>query len=308
MRCSIHVKAFGLYVTYHIPRPKNKDERVAKGHVDAVNDDIGAQFGRRQDHRREGVVDDDRGSLVVGNPGELRDVSDGEGWIGDAFEVEDLGFSLNDGVFHGGEVPDVDERGGDIADPREEMGEQGVGAAVEGTRRHHVIAGAEELEQHRRDRRHAGGGAVGRLGAFHGGHEAANVEHRRVEVTAVDEVIVVRSQLPGEHPPQRLRLHHRERGGGLDGHIDAAVLAELVAGAGQRRRRVIPHLHARLAALLGLHHFVALPFLGTRPSFVGNVVDVLMDGLRHYCCKENSKKLEIEIGFVGDDEIESVYI
>jgi len=52
-------------------------------------------------------------------------------------------------------------------------------------------------------------------------------------MAAVDEKVAVGAQLAGEHSAEGLRLHDRERGGGLDGHVDAAVLPELVTREGQ---------------------------------------------------------------------------
>ena len=130
-----------------------------------------------------------------------------------------------------------------------------MGAAVEGAGGDDVAAAGAELEEDGGDGGHAAGGAVSGLGALDGGHEAAEVEHRRVEVAAVDEEVAVGAQLPGEHPPHRLRLHHRERRRRLDRHVHAAVLPELVPRARQRRRRVVVvghHQLLRVAAAVGV--------------------------------------------------------
>lgn len=237
-----------------------------------MDDDVGAEPRRRNDHRREGIVDDHRDVLIVRYPAQLGDVSDGERRIGDGLKVEHVGPAANDRRRHRVVVADVDERRRDVARAGEEVGEERVGPAVEGAGGDHVAAGAAELEEDGGDGGHAGGGAVGGLRALEGGHEAAEVEHGGVEVAAVDEEVAVGAELAGEHPPHRLRLHHREGGGGLDRHVDAAVLAELVAGIGQRRRRVLGVRRlGRGVVLLGGGELVPLVVGGARALLGGDV-------------------------------------
>jgi len=97
---------------------------------------------------------------------------------------------------------------------------------------------AAQLQQHSGNRRHPARGAVRRLCALQCGHKAAQVQHRRVEVATVDEEVAVRAKFAVEHALHRLRLHHREGRRCLDGHVHSTVLPELVARAGQRRRRI----------------------------------------------------------------------
>jgi len=111
---------------------------------------------------------------------------------------------------------------------------------------------AAQLQQHGGDRRHPACGAVRRLGAFQRRHKAAQVQHRRVEVAAVDEEVTVRAKFAGEHAVHRLRLHHREGRRRLDGHVDSAVLPELVPRAGQRRRRIRLAVEHELLGVAGV--------------------------------------------------------
>lgn len=127
-----------------------------------------------------------------------------------------------------------------IAGPGEEVGQEGVGPTVEGPGGNDVVPAADELEQDGGYGGHPGGRAVGGLGPFQGGHLTAEVEHRRIEVTAVDEEVPVGAELAGEHFAEGLWLHHGESGGCLDGHVDTAVLAKLMASAGKCGCRVFP--------------------------------------------------------------------
>ena len=129
-----------------------------------------------------------------------------------------------------------------------------MGPTVESSGGDHVFAVAAELEEDGGDGGHAAGGAVGGLGAFEGGHEATEAQHRRVEVAAVDEEVAVGAEFSGEHAPHRLRLHHRERRRRLDRHVHPAVLPELVPRARQRRRRVcLALLQQQLLRLAAVH-------------------------------------------------------
>lgn len=161
-----------------------------------------------------------------------------------------------------------------------------MGPSVEGLGGHHVPAGAAELEENGGDGGHAGGGAVGGLRALEGGHEAAEVEHGGVEVAAVDEEVAVGAELAGEHPPHGLRLHHGEGGGGLDRHVDASVLAELVAGIGQRRRGILGVRRWQgVVVLLGGGELIPLVVEGARAFLAGHVSHVVGVEGRHFWWK-----------------------
>ena len=198
-----------------------------------MNHHVSAETGGGDHHGSEGVVHDHGQPLGVSHAAEFGNVCHLQDGIGHGLEVEDFGLAFHNGVLHALQIVNVHEGGGDVGCPGEEMREQGVGTAVERVGGHHVSAGAAELEEDGGDGGHAAGGAVGGLGAFHGGHEAAQVQHCGVEVAAVDEEVAVGTQLAGEHSAEGLWLHDRERGGGLDGHVDAAVLPELVTREGQ---------------------------------------------------------------------------
>lgn len=171
-----------------------------------------------------------------------------------------------------------------------------MGPTVEGARRDDVPAGAAELEEDGGDGGHARRGAVGGLGALCGGHEAAEVENRGVEVAAVDEEIAVGAELAGEHPPHGLGLHDGEGGGGLDRHVDAAVLAELVAGVGQRLRGIVG-VGGELGdgvVLLGGGDLVPL-VVGAGALLAGHVGDAGIEGGFRHCW--GMGEIEREKGF-----------
>lgn len=167
----------------------------------------------------------------MSEPAELRNVGDGEGGVGNGLEVQDFGLALYDGIVDGGEILEIDKGGGDVAGPREEVGQEGMGATVEVPRSHHVSTAAAQLQQHRRDGGHPTRGAVGGLGAFKGRHLTAEIQHGGIEVTAVDEEVAIRAEFAGEHAPHGLGFDHGESGRGLDGHVDPTMLPELVASA-----------------------------------------------------------------------------
>ena len=207
---------------------------------DTMNNDVGAEASRGNNHRSKRVVDNDGDALLVGYPAKLRHVSNSESRVRYGLEVQELGTALDDCVAHHFHVGDVHERRRNVAGLGEKVSQQGVGPAVEGPGGHHVAAAADELEEDGGDRGHAAGGAVRGLSALQSRHLTAEIEHGGVEVTAVDEEVSVRAELAREHAAQGLGLHHREGGGGLDGHVHASVLAEFVARRRYRRRRILP--------------------------------------------------------------------
>ena len=198
-----------------------------------MNHHVSAETGGRDHHGSEGVVHHHGQALRVSHAAEFGNVGHLQAGIGHGLEVQHLRLPFHDGALHALQIVYVHEGRVDVGCPGEEMREQGVGSAVERVGRHNVSAGAAQLEEHRGDGGHAAGGAVGGLGAFHGCHQAAKFQHCRVEVAAVDEEVAVRAQLTSEHSAEGLRLHDRERGGGLYGHVDAAVLPELMTREGQ---------------------------------------------------------------------------
>lgn len=70
-------------------------------------------------------------------------------------------------------------------------------------------------------------------------------------MAAVDEEVTVGTELAGEHPAHGLWFHDGEGGGGLDRHVDAAVLPELVAGIGESSGGVVGLNRGEELVLLG---------------------------------------------------------
>ncbi len=111
---------------------------------------------------------------------------------------------------------------------------QRIGAAVDGIRCDDVVAGVAIRKQRRGDRAHAARRAVGGFGALDRRELQAEVVHGGIEVAPVQVAAGVVPLEPLEHRRHRAGLHHGERRARLDGHVDAAVLAEFVAQARQR--------------------------------------------------------------------------
>ena len=83
-------------------------------------------------------------------------------------------------------VADVHKPGAD-AEAGEQVGEQRIGASVDGAARDDLIARRAELHERRRDRRHARGHDLRRLSALHPGQRAGQRLVRRVPVARVEE-------------------------------------------------------------------------------------------------------------------------
>jgi len=252
-----------------------------------VNDDVSAETCGGDDHGSEGVVGDNCDALCVSHAAQFRNVCDLQARIRHGLEVQDVRLPFHDRTLHAFQITDVHEGGANVAFPGEEVREEGVGPAVESGGGHHVPAGAAELEEDRGDGGHAAGGAVGGLRAFQGGHVAAQVEHRRVEVAAVDEEVAVGAQLASEHAAEGLRLHHRERSRGLDRHVHATVLPELVPRQGQCRRRV--HV--------GCHHILPLSVVLRNDVVRAAALPVHHRAFSHFGrkCSEQERERDIEL-------------
>ena len=212
--------------------------------------DVGAPFDGAAQHRRgEGVVHDERHAVGVGRRREALDVEHRERRIRDGFAEDALRVGAEGGFqFLVGAVR-VHER---AFQPHAAhgVGEQVVGAAVDGRGGHHMIAGARDVEHREEVRRLARGGEHGRTSAFqlrdlrrHG--IVGGVRQARVEVAGLLQI---------EQAPHMLARVVLPRGVLVDGHL--ARLA--VAGPP-------PALHAGCSnplahsGLLWVSHFFARP-------------------------------------------------
>ena len=110
-----------------------------------VNDDVGAVVERRlKDGRHEGVVHHHERTGRVGNLSECGDIDQLQHGIGRRLEPEHLRVGPQVLPKRGG-VREVSE--GELhAEAGEHLGEEPVGAAVEVVAGHHMVAGAEEVE------------------------------------------------------------------------------------------------------------------------------------------------------------------
>lgn len=127
---------------------------------------VGAELRRREHHRSEGVVDDEQHAFLVRHRAQRWHIGDGQSGVGYGLHVQYLGVTDADRIANLVDVGDIDEGGADRAGSGEEMGEEGVGAAVEAAGGNDVGSGGAELEKGGGDGGHTAGGAVRRLGGL----------------------------------------------------------------------------------------------------------------------------------------------
>ena len=105
-----------------------------------VDNDIGAMLQRTEQIRgAEGVVDDNRQTVLLGDLGDGVDVGDVRVGVAERLEIDDRGVVL-DGTLDLFQVMGIDKRGLD-AKLGERMLQQVVGATVDGLLSHHVVTG-----------------------------------------------------------------------------------------------------------------------------------------------------------------------
>ena len=133
----------------------------------AVDHHVCAQTVGRENHRGEGVVDQQFGAGGVGNLRQLGKVGDTQQRVVHRLGVEHLGVRT-DGLLHGVEVLHVHES--DIhVEFLEVVVQEGEGAAVGGHAGDDVVAALHLVQQGDGDGGHAGTGRPGQLSAFDGG-------------------------------------------------------------------------------------------------------------------------------------------
>ena len=150
-----------------------------------MDDDVGAVLERAAQVRRgHGVVDDDRHAMLVGDLGELFEVGDVAERVADRFAEHRLGLAV-DQFFEGCRVTVIGKAHLD-AILRQGVGEQVVGAAVQGAGRDDVVAGFGNRLDRGGDRRHARGHGQRRNAAFHRGDALFQHVGGRVHDAGVD--------------------------------------------------------------------------------------------------------------------------
>ena len=205
---------------------------------EAVHDDVGTELDWRHDQWRERVVDHEHRTVPVSDVREPRDVGNSQRRVGHRFAIEDPG-ARRDRTLDRGEIRGVHERRRDSRLCGQIVVQEGERTAVDGAAGHHVVARAAELHDRRRDGGHPARSAVTRLCAFVSRDLATQHVDRRIEVTPVQVAAAhVRAKVTLEDLGHRRRVDHRERRTGLDRHVHAAVLAELVAEVGKGLDRV----------------------------------------------------------------------
>ena len=189
-----------------------------------MRDDVGAPLkGAAHNGRRESVVNHQRHAVVVRGIGEALNIEHGQRGIGDRLAKDELGVGLESGLqFLIGAVGSNEGAGN--AHAAHGVGEQVVGAAVDGRTRDHVIAGAgnvkdgKEVRGHARAREHRGGTAL-HLADLGGNQIARGVLQTAVEVTGLLQV----KQLA--HMLGRIVL---PRGGLVDRHLARLRIARAI--------------------------------------------------------------------------------
>ena len=158
-----------------------------------VRDDVGAPLKGTAHHgRREGVVDHQRHAVVVRGLGKALDVEHGQRGIGDSLTKDELGVGLEGSLELLVGAVGGNKRAGDTHTAHG-VGEQVVGAAVDGRTRDHVIGGAgnvkdrKEVRSHARAREHRSGAAL-HLADLSGNQIARGVLQTAVEVARLLQV------------------------------------------------------------------------------------------------------------------------
>ncbi len=212
----------------------------------AVHDDVRAERERPlADRRGEGVVHRQQGPVVVRKPGRALEVHHREGGIGRGFDVQDAVARL-ERACPGVRVARIDA----IHAPAEARGapvEQRVGSAVALVECHDVVARLETGEEHRRDRRHAGGEQQPHLGALEGREPLLARAQRRMPIALVERARRA-GGLGGAH---RVEVREGERGRVNDRRAHRAVRGGRGAPRAGGRHRTMNRAGARPASPRG---------------------------------------------------------
>ena len=187
--------------------------------------DVGSPFDGAAQHRRgKRVVHDERHAMRMRRRGETLDVEHGERRVRDGFAEHGLRVGTERGLELRVGAVGRDERAFQ-AHAAHRVGQQVVGAAVEGGARHHVVARAgkvehgEEIRRLARRREHARR-APFELGDLRGHGVVRGVREARVEIAGLFQVeqaahVLARVELPG--------------GGLVDGNLARLAVAGTVA-------------------------------------------------------------------------------
>ena len=172
-----------------------------------LHHEVGAVLERPADRRRgEGVVDGQQRPVPVRDLGERRQVGEDAGRVGDGLDVEDAGPGGGQRRPRPLDVGGVDVRDLD-AEPPERGGRLRARRPVADLPDDQPVAGPQEGQEARVDRRHAGRQRDPRLGAVELGDRVAEGHDRRV----VDPAVRVARLLAREHRRQLLRVARGER-------------------------------------------------------------------------------------------------
>ena len=192
--------------------------------VGAVAERVAAEWGR------ERVVDDELGTLRVGEFGDLLEVNDVVGGILDRLAVKhrNLGV-LIDGGLEGLEVSEVNELDLD-PEARELVAHEGVSASVDTSGRDEDVSRIQDGPHDGADGAHAGCGRDRGLGLLKERQALLEDLVRRVGQTRVY-VRLARLRVARERLGARLRRFELERGRQVDGRVNRVlVLVRVVPG------------------------------------------------------------------------------
>ena len=240
----------------------------------AVHDDIRAVLdGADQIRRTEGVVDDERNAVRVGDGGERVDVGDVAVRVAERLDVECLGVGTDRG-FDLVQVVDVDERGLDAVE-RERVREQVRAAAVDGLLRDDVLPLRRERLDRVGDRRRAGGDRKSGDAALE--RRDARLEHalRGVGQPPVDVARVGEAEAVGGV----LRAVEDVGRGGVDGH--SPRVARGIGG-------LLPDVELERFKFVVRHDIVPFPFVscfrhGSGRAKRAKVFNTFGNALKFFC-------------------------
>ena len=215
-----------------------------------VGHNVGAPLDGPAQHRRgEGVVHDERHPVAVGRRREALDVEHGQrrvcdGLAEDALRVgPESGFKLLVGAVR------IDE-GALQAHAAHGVGEQVVGAPVDGRGGHHVIARAGDVEHREEVRRLARGGEHRRRAAF----QLRDLRRHRIVGGVRQARVEVAGLLQIEQAPHMLARVVLPGGVLVDGHLARLAVAGPPSALHAGRSNPLAH-----SGLLWVSHFFARP-------------------------------------------------
>ncbi len=184
----------------------------------AVDNHVGTQTVGAEYHGGEGVVHQQTGTVLVSYLAQFGQIGDAQQGVVHGLGVEHLGVGAYGGL-HVVQFLEVDEGDFHVVFLQPVV-EEGEGAAVGGHAGHNVVAAVHFVQQSGGDGCHAGAGAPGCFGAFHGCQSLAECHGGGVPMTAVEEETF---GLAVERVGHQLGFGEIERGGVVNRRVHTTV-------------------------------------------------------------------------------------